>query len=564
MVETKNVGEVSVNLTLNTDKFKSSANQVKGELDKLQQKCKETGGASAYIKEGFSQIGDKLTGLISPANVVAAGLAAIAGACASVAINGEKMQEIFDDLQVATGALGDSLESLNQSLRTTMRDSSTTADKLGGAIGNLNTYLGLTGDEVENLAVLFAKYSDITGKDVLNATEKASKAFNLWGVETKDMERIMNDFYGISQATGIGVEELFTAVTDGAAFMSRFGYTIEEAGIELASFEKFGISSATVLTGMKMAISHMTEQGIEPNKEAWDNLKDSIANATSDADAMNIAMKMFGSRYAADMVDAIKLADKAVGQLGDNMEGLNTALQDSIDLQEGGLQENLTKLSNRFAMGADAIWKKLEPALAALVEGFIALLDILDPVFRFIGMLIDVALVPLQAIITVIGNALQWLYENVLKPLSDWVNGFLDAIQPIIDFFGGIGEGIAKFFGFTSDGSEEAKDGIDNVGKSISKATDSMNTYCSSIDKAIDKTNQLTAASGSGEDPYVNTGMNYHIENGYKIYADGTRVKEGGTTYNNSITVQGGGYPSEEMARVYAYNQALNALKARY
>ena len=564
MANEKDVGTLRAYLTLDTSNYEKGSQKAESQTDKLKESLSKATNVNEYFKEGFNQLTSTISNFISPAAIVGAGITAIGVAAAKTFDVGDKLRATFDDLQVSTGALGESLDDLNQSLTDVMWNSTATADKLGVAMGNLNTYLGITGDDLENLTDLFSKYSDLTGNDVATATENASKAFNLWGVETENMADTLNVFYGISQSTGITVEALFANVTDGASYLKRLGYSIEDAAVELASFEKYGMSASTVLTGMKMAISKMAEQGIEPTKEAWDSLKESIANATTDAEALAIATDAFGSRYAAQMVDAIKLVDDAVGGLNGNIDGMKTALDESIANQAFGLDESWTRLSNRLATGAMKVFDTIEPALVVIVDALATIVEAATWLFDAFKPIIDIILTPIRVALEAVYFTGKEIYDKILVPIYEWCEGFLEFIKPITDFIDGLVNGINSLLGLTADEGNESENAMENAANAVDKATSSMDAYCDSLDSAISKTKELSATSSSGEDPYVNTGMNYHIENGYKIYADGTRVKDGGTIFNNSITVQGGGYATEEMARIYAYNQAMNSLKARY
>lgn len=564
MANEKDVGTLRVKLTLDTNDYEKGSQKAESETDKLKESLSKGTTASDYFKEGINGITKTLSNLISPATVVTGVIAGVTAAVAKTVDVGNEMTETFDNLQVSTGALGDSLDGLNQSLEDVMWNSSATAETLGTAMGNLNTYLGLTGDDLETLTELFSKYSDITGKDVATATEKASKAFNLWGVETEDMADTLNVFYGVSQSTGMSVENLFSSVTDGASYLKRLGYSIEDAAVELGSFEKYGMSASTVLTGMKMAISKMAEQGIEPTKKAWDDLKRSIINAQTDTEALAIATESFGSRYAADMVDAIKLADDAVGGLNENIEGMKDALDQSIALQEGGLDEAWTRLSNKLADGALHIFEVIEPILVGVVNCLSTVVDAIGWVITASEPLVNMVNGTIVAGLNVLYDIGKRIYDDILVPFIDWCKGFAEFASPVTNFIGGIADGLSNLLGLTANEGDESEKAMDGAADAVDKATSSMNAYCDSLDSAISKTKDLSASFSNGADPYVNTGMNYHIENGYKIYADGTRIQDGGTIFNNSITVQGGGYPTEEMARVYSYNQAMNSLKARY
>lgn len=564
MANEKDVGTLRAYLTLDTSNYEKGSQKAESQTDKLKESLSKVTDVNAYFKEGFNQLTSTIGNFISPAAIVGAGITAIGVAAVETAKVGAEMATTFDNLQVATGALGDSLDDLNQSLEAVMWNSSATADTLGTAMGNLNTYLGLTDDDLESLTELFSKYSDITGNDVATATEKASKAFNLWGVKTEDMADTLNVFFGVSQATGTTVEELFSNVTDGASYLKRLGYSIEDAAVELASFEKYGMSASTVLTGMKMAISNMAEQGVEPTKEAWDSLKESIANAQTDTEALAIATNAFGSRYAAQMVDAIKLVDDAVGGLSGNIDAMKDSLDESIAIQAGGFDEAWTKLSNRLATGAAKLFNLIEPALVVVVDALSTIVEAATWLIDAFKPVINAILIPIQVVLEAISFTGKEIYDKILVPIYEWCEGFLEFIKPITDFIDGLVNGINSLLGLTADEGNESENAMENAANAVDKATSSMDAYCDSLDSAISKTKELSATSSSGEDPYVNTGMNYHIENGYKIYADGTRIKDGGTIFNNSITVQGGGYATEEMARIYAYNQAMNSLKARY
>jgi TP901 family phage tail tape measure protein len=539
-----NVGTLKVQLELDQSKFEQGSKKATTSLDNLKTKADETSKSGGILSEGIGQITDKFKSMLTPAALVTAGIAAVAAAATACVVVGDKMASTFDDVQVATGATGETLENLNKSLENVGSTASSTFDTLGAALGNLNTYLGLTGDELERLTVLTSKYADITGESSEATSEAISKMFNNWGVDASEYEKYMNQLYGLGQATGLSMSQIANQLVSNGALYRQMGFSVEEAAAQLSAFNKYGYSSGTVSTAMTAALKYMTANGIEPSVDAYTQLTDAIANSSSATESMSLAQEVFGTRAAFEMRDALMATNEEYKNLTSNMDSYNSALQDSIDLQRGGLSEAWTTFSNKLATVAMTVFTAVEPALVVLVNALSLVLDVIT------------------AVGTVVGNLIGWF--------TDFITSF-KPIQDALSFFADIGSAIGQAWdwltGNQANGSETMANDMTSVSESIDAATGSMRDYSASLDTAIQKTNQLTAASGagtSGSDPYVNTGMNYYMENGYKIYSNGDRVKDNGTVYNNSITVQGGGYPTEEIARIYAYQQALNSMKARY
>lgn len=151
---------------------------------------------------------------------IASALAA-AGITATVKEIAESVYELVDAFSEAestvvkaTGASGEALDGLTNSMMNAYAASkSGSLEDTAGAIGEINTRMALTGDELTDVTGKFLDYANITGTNVVSSVQNVTKIMNKWGVEGSEVESVLDKLAYAGQISGISVDNLSTSIT---------------------------------------------------------------------------------------------------------------------------------------------------------------------------------------------------------------------------------------------------------------------------------------------------------------------------------------------------------------
>lgn len=320
--------------------------------------AKELSDATNTASEAHGELGETGVGAIDSLNsaLVAAGLTALVKETAEAVY---EMVDAFSEAESvivkATGATGDSLDSLNESMMTvyaTVDDADMTST--AGAIGEINTRLGLQGEELENVTSLFMMYADNTGSNVVSAVQNVTKVMNRWGVEVEGTELLLDKFTYAAQVSGASVDTLSSQVVSNKAVLDQLGFSLDESIAMFAQFELAGINSATVLTGFRSALSNGDISSLEDLYDIFEQIESGIIDTEA-------AASMFGARAGAEIVDAVNSGSMAIDTMTKSIASANGTLAETDEAADT-LADKWTMASN--SMNA-AFTSVLEPAVSA-------------------------------------------------------------------------------------------------------------------------------------------------------------------------------------------------------
>lgn len=260
----------------------------------------------------------KVTKLLKTAFVVA-GVSKLGKAFADVS---KSMANARSIIAKGTGAIGENLNALTSSVSTLMREGvGRSAEEIGQVVADLNTRLGVTGDEVEILAKQFDDFADVTGSDFKNAVNGVADVMAKFGISSKDTGKLLDQLTVASQSSGASVEELESGLKTGASLFEQFGMGITESTAYLASLKKNGIDTGTAIMSLRTALAKFSAEG-KNSSEELQNVVDRIKNASTESEALQISFETFGSRGGAEMVKAIR---STTGGLDDMTASLGMA-----------------------------------------------------------------------------------------------------------------------------------------------------------------------------------------------------------------------------------------------
>nr|DAK28277.1 MAG TPA: tail tape measure protein [Caudoviricetes sp.] len=351
--------------------------------------------------EGFKQTADGADGLGGKLAAIGPGALAVGGAIVTgvVAVGkamydlGSRFDEVADTIRVGTGATGEALDGLVDVAHGVATTIPTSFEQAGTTVADVNTRLGLTGDTLQTVASQYLEAGRILGSEVDIAGTSA--AFSAFGIQGEAVSGALDELFQVSQATGVGMNELASSAQKNAGAMQELGFGFEDSVRMVGVLNKAGLDADATLGAMRKGLLGM----VKPGEDMQDTFKrvtgeiQGYIDAGDSAAALNEAKNVFGAKGADEMVRAIQTGvlsmndlTAATGQTQDTILGVGKDTMDAAEKWE--------ILKNR---GLEA----LEP----LASG----------VFDFVG--------------DALGAVLDWLDTADFTPL---MNAF-SAIQPAID-----------------------------------------------------------------------------------------------------------------------------------
>lgn len=278
--------------------------------------------------KGIKKVGKSVSGVSDSISTMGKALGK-AFAITSFAVVAKKIGDISKEFSKATsniakgtGATGKALEELSKSVNNAMLNGvGRSADEVGGMVANLNTRLGVTGDTLETLVDKFDQFSTVNNTEVQSAINTTADIMMKWNVSTEKAGSLLDQLTVASQNSGATVDELSLALKNGQSIFSQFGMSLTESLAFLSSLKKNGIETSVALTGMRTALANFSKDGKDAEK-AFAEVSDKIKNASTNAEALQIAVETFGSRSGAEMLKVLQAG-------GEGVEAFTLALENA-------------------------------------------------------------------------------------------------------------------------------------------------------------------------------------------------------------------------------------------
>lgn len=338
-------------------------------LEKQYKSMGDTAG-TALKKAGakVQEVGKKMTAAGKGLTTYVTGPIVAVGAAAMAAFN--EVDEGADIIVTKTGATGEALEDMEQRMKNLATSIPTDFATAGAAIGEVNTRFKITGDEMEQLSGQFIKFAKMNKTDVSSSIDNVQKVMAAYGLKTEDVGLLLDTLNATGQKTGISVDTLSKSMISNGKVLREMGFSAADSAAFLGELEVSGADSSAVMAGLKKALTNAAAEG-KPMNEALSSIQESIKGATSDEEAMQLAMELFGTKSGPIMAEALQKGTISLDSFGSSLTENAGSVSETFE----GIQDpadKLTVVMNTLKeIGADVgevLGEVLQPVLEKVRE----------------------------------------------------------------------------------------------------------------------------------------------------------------------------------------------------
>lgn len=376
---------------------------------------------------------------------------------------GGEFDEMRDTIIIGTGASGEALDSLCESAEAIATTIPVSFADAGDFVQNLNTRMGLVGDELEAVGTRVAALGELTGSAI--NLDTLTGALNQFGVAGEDASAIMDYLWSVSQNTGIGFDQLTSILESNAPALQALGFSMEEAANMAGLLDRAGLDANGTMGKLSKALVELAQPG-ESAEDAFHRVVDQIGAYIEEGDeaaALDLATQIFGTRGATQFVAAVEsgalsleeLEDAALGA-GDGILGTYEATMD--------WPEQWELIKNKTAEALEPLGGALMEGATKAMEALSAAFDEIDPeTFEELGNIIgDVLTVAVEGL----SSAIQFLVDHK-DQIGEFFTFWGDAISNVIDWVANIVATVTDFAETVAVRFEELKANLSQTWENI-------------------------------------------------------------------------------------------------
>ena len=433
----------------------------------------------------------------------------------------------------ATGATGDALDSLGASMLKAYSGNDDALDAVAGAVGEINTRLGYTGDTLSDVTGQFLDFADITGQDVVGSVQLVTKVMNKWGEDSSKLPNVLDDLAYAGQISGLSVTTLSNTLITGASSLQEMGLSLENAIGLLAKMELYGVEGTSTITAMRTAVKNFAADGLDAQEALQDTITE-IANMKDSSEATTKAVEVFGSKVGVDFARAIRdgaittdtltgSLDEAAGTLektaaaGESLsekwekannkmnvaftQTLEPTIHDaSAELAElyGNVGDflsehpNVVKALTAVGTGLGTVAIGVAGVSASFVFASSTVKAFVSAISPFAPGLLGAAVTALTAAVTMLGDKYEDTYDEAMSMTATTAaqTKELESLKEQYDK-------ACRTYGDTSDQASTLKYRIDELSASLDNNGQSVDEYVAQIDAVISKHDDLIDSFGS-------------------------------------------------------------------
>lgn len=399
--------------------------KTEADLKNLKTAAEDSNSTLEKVGEIAGKIGKKSEALGKKLLPVTGAIAGI-GTASIAAFN--ELDAGYDTIITKTGASGEALDGLQDSMDAVFTSLPTEAETAGIAIGEVNTRFGSTGKELEDLSSKFIQFSEINGTDLNSAIDSVDAIMTKFGVDSSHTGEVLGLLTKAGQDTGISMDTLQNTLQTNGATLKEMGLDLTSSVNLLAQFEANGVDATTALAGLKKAQQNATADG-KDLKDALGETIEKIKNASSETDALQAATELFGKKGAAEMTQAIREGRLSIDDLSGALSDYGNVVEDTFNATLDPPDQAKVALNNLKVAGAD-LGNTLMQTVAPVLERVVEKVKAFSQWFKNLNDTQKETIVKIGAVVAAIGPAL-----IIFGKLSSGVSKAIGAFSKISGVF---------------------------------------------------------------------------------------------------------------------------------
>ena len=251
-------------------------------------------------------------------------------------------QESEASIATGTGLVGDELDELTNkayeaagAIADINFDGSSSAE----VIAELNTRLGLTGDEAAAVTAEIGKFAKANGEDAVPAVDTLVNLMHRYGLETDDLPALLDKLTVAQQATQFSASDMADAVEKNAPSFKALGMDMDDALSYMMAFADYSDTTyQSAMAGTKKAVTALSDatddvpgafnSAIEVMQSGADM---SMILSSEVGDTGKTIEQVFGKKAAQDMVDFFANSQVATGDYVGALQNCDGAMQTTYE-----------------------------------------------------------------------------------------------------------------------------------------------------------------------------------------------------------------------------------------
>lgn len=368
------------------------------------------------------EVGEKI-GAVGKKLMPVSGAAVAVGTASAAAFN--ELDAGYDTIVTKTGATGDALDSLQESMRNVFGSLPIDAKTAGVAIGGVNTRFGATGEELEDLSRQFIQFSEINGTDLNSSIDNVDALMTKFGVDSSQTGEVLGLLTKAGQDTGISMDTLENALNTNGATLKEMGLDLTGSVNLLAQFEANGVDATTALAGLKKAQQNATANGQSLGDALGETIQ-KIKDSTDETEALQTATDLFGKKGAAEMTQAIREGRLSVDDLTSSLGDYATTVEDTFNATLDPPDQAKVALNNLKIAGAE-LGETMMATLAPIIDQIVVKLQEFSAWFTNLDESQKQTILVIGAVVAAIGPAVV-----VISKVVGGISSIITAVGTVI------------------------------------------------------------------------------------------------------------------------------------
>ena len=336
----------------------------------------QAGSTKKSLSEAFTEAGTKVNEFGNKVTAVGTGMTKyvtgpIVGVGAASIAAFKEVDVGLDTVATKTGATGEALEGLQDTMKSVYGSMAVSAEDAGTAVGEVNTRFKVTGTTLETLSTQFLQFASINNTDVNSSIDAVDSIMKKYNIDASQTNNVLGLLTKAGQDTGISMDTLQGTLTSNGAALKEMGLDLTSSVNLLAQMEANGVDTTTAIAGLKKAVANATKEGKSADQALSETIA-SIKNASSETEALSIATELFGTKGAPEMTQAIREGRLSVDDLKTSLSDYGTVVETTFNNTLSPTDQAKVAFNNLKLAGtelATTLFNAIAPALQSLVAG---------------------------------------------------------------------------------------------------------------------------------------------------------------------------------------------------